>query len=459
MNDTSKYLHRFLETTLLKEMDVPAFSFSEKSANIIKTLYTHLLESNQAWQMCLKQIHPERRVEHLSPILFSPEMFSGINYNYIPKEIRAGLEHKKHGYQTTFYFPGRTIHIFMVFPKNPKNTGSKTKRECMLYIRKIFMWLYIAEKYASNKCSRVLNLYFYMTNHLKTLPDVVQEPIHMVHVNTAFTLPCSEINYMYLFRSEEWFKVFIHETFHNFGIDFSTMDQKSAEKRILSRFPLSISDIRIFESYCETWAQTINLLFISYWSESKPLYLTQATSKRYSQLNKTKKDIKKESKKALSTNPSFSKIRLKMESLLGKERLFSVFQCIKVLNHFDLTYDDIYKTEQHPANTLKIRNYQEKTNVFSYYVLKTILFYHLNAFLEWCIENNENVLNFRKTEGTLTKYVKLIEGLYADPEYTLLFEKMTEWYEQKMAGGYDQSERSPYHFAFKTLRMTSSESA
>jgi hypothetical protein len=293
-----------------------------------------------------------------------------------------------------------------------------------------------------------------MTNHLKTLPDIVQEPINMVHVNTAFTLPCSEINYMYLFRSEEWFKVFIHETFHNFGIDFSKMDQKSAEKRILSRFPLPISDIRIFESYCETWAQTINLLFISYWSESKPLYPRKSTSKKYSQLNKTKKD-----KKALPITPSFSKIRLKMESLLGKERLFSVFQCIKVLNHFDLTYDDIYKTEQHPANTLKIRNYQEKTNVFSYYVLKTILFYHLNAFLEWCIENNENVLEFRKTEGTLTKYVKLIEGLYAEPEYTLLFEKMTEWYEQKMAGGYDQPERSPYHFAFKTLRMTSSESA
>lgn len=448
MNDTSKYLHRFLETTLLKEMDVPAFSFSEKSVNIIKTLYTHLLESNQAWLMCLKQIHPERRVEHLSPILFSPEMFSGINYNYIPKEIRAGLEqYKKHGYQTTFYFPGRTIHIFMVFPKNTKNTGSKTKRECMLYIRKIFMWLYIAEKYASNKCSRVLNLYFYMTNHLKTLPDVVQEPIHMVHVNTAFTLPCSEINYMYLFRSEEWFKVFIHETFHNFGIDFSKMDQKSAEKRILSRFPLPISDIRIFESYCETWAQTINLLFISYWSESKPLYLTQATSKRYSQLNKTKK------RAFSSTNPSFSKIRVKMESLLGKERPFSVFQCIKVLNHFDLTYDDIYKTDQHPANIVKIRNYQEKTNVFSYYVLKTILFYHLNVFLEWCIENNENVLDFRKTESTLTKYVKLIEGLYADPEYTLLFEKMTEWYEQRITG----VDKSPYHFAFKTLRMTASD--
>jgi hypothetical protein len=459
MNDTSKYLHHFLETTLLKEIDVPAFSFSEDSIPIIKTLYTYLLESAQAWRMCLKRAHPERRIEHLSPILFSPEMFSGINYNYIPKEIRAGLEQsKKHGYQTTFYFPSRTIHIYMVFPKNAKNTkkmDSKSKRECTNYIRKIFMWLYIAEKYASNKCSRVINLYFYMTNHLKTLPDVVQEPIHMIHVNTAFTLPCSEITYMYLFRSEEWFKVFIHETFHNFGLDFSKMDQELAEKRILSRFPLSISDIRIFESYCETWAQTINTLFISYWSETKPFVSRKSTNKRYSQINTTKK-----AKKAFSLNdPSFSKIRVKMESLLGKEQLFSIFQCIKVLNHFDLTYDDIYKTDQHPVNTLKIRNYQENTNVFSYYVLKTILFFHLNDFLGWCKQNNENVLDFRKTEGSLLKYIKLIESLYADPEYTLLFKKMTEWYQQRMTGGYDQSERSPHYFAFKTLRMTSSESA
>ena len=399
MNDTSKYLHRFLEP--LKE--IPAFSFSEKSARVIKTLYDYLLESDQAW----RQGHP---IEPLNPS-FSPEVG---NFNYIPKEIRAGLDQCK-GFQTTFYFPRRTFHIYMFLT---------TPKQCEKYIRKIFMWLYIAEKYAHNKCSRVAHLYFYMTNHLKTLPDT---QIQMVHVNTAFTLPCSENTYMYLFRSEEWFKVFIHETFHNLGLDFSSMDQALAEKRVLSRFPLSISDIRIFETYCEVWAETINTLFVSY----------EITRSRGTLKNKPRKTRK----------TPFSKIRRKMESLLGTERMFSVFQCVKVLNHYGLTYDDIYKTNTHSAKA--VLRYREKTNVFSYYVLKTILFYHLNSFLEWCVENNENVLNFRKTQATLAKYVKLIEGLYADPKYTSLLQSVTHWYKEVE----DDS------FAFKTLRMTSTESA
>jgi len=41
--------------------------------------------------------------------------------------------------------------------------------------------------------------------------------------------------------------------------------------------------------------------------------------------------------------------------------------------------------------------YKEKTNVLSYYVIKTILLLNYQSFLEWCSLNNFNILQFKKT--------------------------------------------------------------
>ena len=68
-------------------------------------------------------------------------------------------------------------------------------------------------------------IYTYILLHLsKSLPDTNTSTLGPDNVNTAFTLACSPNSEMVIFRREEWKKVFIHETFHTYGLDFSSHD-------------------------------------------------------------------------------------------------------------------------------------------------------------------------------------------------------------------------------------------
>ena len=55
--------------------------------------------------------------------------------------------------------------------------------------------------------------------------------------------------------------------------------------------------------------------------------------------------------------------------------MFSVFQTVKILDYVNLTYTDI------TTNKFKsIKNYKEKTNVFAYYILKSLCFFLMMNF-------------------------------------------------------------------------------
>ena len=81
---------------------------------------------------------------------------------------------------------------------------------------------------------------------------------------------------------------------------------------------------------------------------------------------------------------------------IDNEVVFSLFQMNKILDHMGLDYEDLYKKEE--ENRLK-RNYlyREDTNVFAYYIVKTVLLYHYDIFLEWCSDKNYNLIDFKKT--------------------------------------------------------------
>jgi hypothetical protein len=56
--------------------------------------------------------------------------------------------------------------------------------------------------------------------------------------------------------------------------------------------------------------------------------------------------------------------------------------------------------------------YKEKTNVLSYYVIKTILINNYQAFLFWCKTNNFSLLQFKKTISNQNEFCKFIEKNY-----------------------------------------------
>jgi hypothetical protein len=245
------------------------------------------------------------------------------------------------------------------------------------YVNSMILWLYILHCYAPRVCVKMLNIYIYMTSLLKQLPNKQNEILNEINVNTAFTSSCPTDAEIIIFRREEWFKVFIHESFHTFGLDFSNMNNDKVNKCILEIFDVN-SKVNAYEAYTEYWAEMLNVLFCCFFEL------------------KDKKDV----------NTFLSNA----EYLINLERKYSLFQLVKTLNYMDLNYKSLFtKTEQAYLNR---ENYKENTNVLSYYILKTILLNNFQEFLHWCDKHNYSLYNFNKTIHNQLAFCEFIRKNY-----------------------------------------------
>jgi hypothetical protein len=199
-----------------------------------------------------------------------------------------------------------------------------------------------------------------------------------MHVNTAFTSTCPKDSEIVVFRKEEWFKVFIHETFHNFALDFSDMNNTDSHKCILEIFKVN-SDVNLYESYTEFWAEIMNALFCSFFSIKDKTNITEFLD--YS------------------------------EFFINFERTYSLFQMIKTLNFMGLSYNDLY-SNSHNSVIIRENLYKENTNVLSYYIIKCILMNNYQGFLSWCKTNNFSLLQFKKTFSNQKEFCNFIEKNY-----------------------------------------------
>jgi hypothetical protein len=263
----------------------------------------------------------------------------GTSYSYCPKPIRDEIEQtSKMGFQYTFQIDRRTFNVTLV--------SSSAKPEAVRQymnksIKRIYMWLHVASQYANVQCSEQMNIYIYFTGLPKLLPEK-NATISQVNANTAFTTSCQTRTEINLFRQEEWFKTFMHETFHNMGMDFSAHDNNHVNAEIYTMFPVK-TDVRLYETYCEMWAETMAILFHVYY--------------------------------AVRHNTSIDDIQTKMpnmiqsvENCLMREMYHSMFQVSKILSHYDITYDALIKKND-KANACK---YKEDTPALSYFVIKSI---------------------------------------------------------------------------------------
>jgi hypothetical protein len=298
-----------------------------------------------------------------------------------------------------FLLKGRKIKIFFILEKK---ITTKIIKKYTNFVFFITVWLYIISKYSSYKCSQKLNIYIYSSELLKILPqqNIV---LNQEHINTAFTNLCSEI---IIFRNEEWFKVFIHETFHNFNLDFSNMNIEKCNRIIKNIFYVN-SDVNLYESYAEFWARIINISFISY----------------------------------IHTN-NFNNFSKAFERLINIEISYSTFQMIKILDHMNLTYYDIIDTFQ--------EKYKESTNVLSYFVITNILLFNYVDFLSWCYSDN-NLYDFKKTNTNILDYCKFIKNKYYNNIFLENINKINIFY-LKMKKSKNKNKKINY--LMKNLRMT-----
>uniref|UniRef100_A0A6C0C3Q7 Uncharacterized protein n=1 Tax=viral metagenome TaxID=1070528 RepID=A0A6C0C3Q7_9ZZZZ len=381
------------ESNELTEFLLPIFNnFSIKKSplkqkkinNILKMLYNDIkladrwVTTEQTLNKIQRYLKNNETKENLLPTWVLNES------KYIPEFVRSHIIDNLTGYMVyTSRVGDREIEIYfgLLCAEDFNSVGTFDK-----YVKKMLIWLKIAFKYAPPTCSKKLKIYGFLTPFQKNIPDNKFTTISQDHCNSAMTTSCVPHGEIIVYRKQEFFKVFIHETFHTLGLDFSNMPLTNFNKKVSRIFPIN-SEFNLFEGYAELWASTINCLLSAYFltgNKEEDFYLYNEFCNRF-------------------------------------EQVFSLFQMTKILDFMGLDYTHLYNND-----SISIRQYlfKEKTNVFAYYIIKTILLYNNTEFLLWCKKHNDNLITFKKTTDNLDSFMKFIVSKYKNPQFLNDIKKM-----------------------------------
>lgn len=346
---------------------------SPKAEKYIASLFYEINHAHKAWKSVKQEILSTKQ-ESMEIYKPKPE-----TYNYIPGEIREKIERDCQSY--THYLYSFTI-ISRVFNIHLMCTDHIQK------IERIHLWFQIACKQNPDLgCSKNINIYLYCIDFPKLFPHEIE--IGTIHANTAFTTGCQSSTDIVIFREEEWFKVLMHESFHNLGLDF--LNSNVSDHKLREMFNIEhVHDIRFYETYCEMCAEMMNIVFVVYYINS-----TRATrATRVIRDNKTIKNTKR-------------KVLREFKRMMVYESIFSCFQCAKIMRHNKIHYSDFINPRT------SYTDYTENTYVFSYYILKSILFFDFPSFIDFV--QTQGSLKFNSNLGH--KYIDLISKNYKNPVY------------------------------------------
>ena len=244
------------------------------------------------------------------------------------------------------------LHIYKIY--------AISKKDFDQLLKSIWMWLYIISKHPQIECVKQLEMTLAFLPHKKVFTGFdangnnSADTFDSHHVNSALTQVCQPVNRMLIYRKEECFKVFLHESFHCFGLDFSVQNNDVIHAELHRIFNLDGSiELAAYESYTEFWGEIINMLF-----------------------------------NAFFISHDFHSFSLCFEAILNLEQRFSQIQVAKILLLTGTTLTDF-------------RNLVQKTHVFEYYILKSMLLLNANSFFGWCIKTNPLFFKIRRNADFL----------------------------------------------------------
>lgn len=344
------FLHLFIEKDKDKEKDLKGETATTFFMNLYQDLVVADAETTQIhWKQVEEPPKPSAFVSQPSP--------------YFPAAIQQYvLTQQKWCWRGQV--GGFTLHLF--FFSQPRARPRHRLRE---QVRRAFVWLAICAKYAQPHCAQKLNISVYLTPFAKTLPASPGSTVlGAEHVNTAYTQACTSdtsdtsdtasAKEIVIYREEEWFKVFLHETLHAFGFDLGATGVLPAPRQRLKKmFPIN-SKLDVNETYTEVWARCVNCVMESFYASH------------------TKKTFK-----------------LYLKFCLQLEGWFAVYQAQKMLEYMGLTF----RTFCHAGH------YKEDSHVFAYYVLTAAIFQNVTTFLGWCQSNNTPRCLFQFTQTALNQ--------------------------------------------------------
>jgi hypothetical protein len=392
-----KYSHRPILTILNENIFIkPDMNQQYKISEmpLLKNIANMLYTTDRAYNKLNKNVG----LKHKYPLRLS---------SYLPEVIEQSIRRMDcKTYEWQFSIHERLFDVQLLVDERKEYRHHEIDE----YFKKIYMWLCIASHYASPECSNTVNIHIYLTGHKKTLPKKY-ETVGRENANTAFTTSCQTNTEINIFRQEEWFKTFIHETFHCMGMDFSANGSQNTNTQLYTFIPIE-TDVRLYETYTECWAEIIHSLFVAY-----------AYSKTAGAIN----------------------METAFNTILNNERRFTVFQCEKVLQHYNMNMEDLYKQTQLSAT--RRQNYKEETPVVAYYILKTVCMYNVTDFISWSSKNNGHSINFNKKprDSKEKSFVQFIKKRLNNPTMMNMLEK---------ANKYLVVNKTKKNFATQTLRMT-----
>lgn len=346
-------------------------SFTKKSNRFLQHIFQNIHNGFEKWNQNKINILQSKTVINSNELSEKTNQLT----DYIPEKIYSGIQTIcKKALMFTIRFSDRTYFLHICC----SNSYSKTK----IYniVRLSYIWLHFVNTFTNVNCSNTVNIFLYLTNVKKLIPQT-SGSLEKQHVNSAFTTECMIHTNIVIFREEEWFRALIHESFHNLGLDFLRMGNKSIskhEKRIKELFSLNLLKLDFSETYNEMWAEILNTCFYVYENYSLGNYNTETIPILFN----------------------------KFFYFMALETIFSLFQCVKVLHLNNLIYSELDKNGS---------NYNEKTPAFSYYVLKCILSVHLGEFFDFCVnqfchnksKSNKYNISFCCSDKNLEEYTNL----------------------------------------------------
>jgi hypothetical protein len=170
-------------------------------------------------------------------------------FEYIPDTIKSYILNEKSWTFEKYILPAipNIPEVTLYFVYDEVDISCELMDVNILLIRSWFLFLS-----AFVKTKKRLQFYFYLTHFKKKISTKLTE----FHINTGFTIVGKE--YVYIYREEEWFKVFIHETMHVFEIETDpNIDNHQICTKYLSKRGkghLCTPDYKHFEGIAEYYA-------------------------------------------------------------------------------------------------------------------------------------------------------------------------------------------------------------
>jgi len=235
----------------------------------------------------------------------------------------------------------------------------------------------------TNNCNKVSKNYNLIISRALIL-GAIHKKNHSLNINIWFTKmkkrlpkddkllgPCeinsgsSYINNISLWREEEYQKLILHETIHNYNIDFRL--PPSNKSVIFELFNINPNiEIRFFESYTEIIACIVNCILCSY-------------------------EMGKDYDYCLN--------------LLNIELNFSIFQLSKILVFYGFeNIRDFYQKYDGKDR------FKQTTSVFSYFFVKLVFLYNLDELIEFIDDNCDGLVfpnNQSKIDNLFDLFIKL----------------------------------------------------